>query len=198
MGIFLRSGYTLTGGTHMELWLWKFWTYSFLGLLLEKAYAAVGPRRGGARRCCLLLPLCPVYGLGVTAVLLLPQQLTQSPLGMALWGGLTATAVEYGVHVWYEYLLGVRFWDYQGVWGNLRGRVCVPFSLAWGFLLAAVLPGLEQVLTPLLEKIPPEVTYAALLVFTADALLSSRVLLRAGDPEAVRVPLVRMREKRAA
>ena len=62
----------------MELWLWKFWTYSFLGLLLEKAYAAVGPRRGGARRCCLLLPLCPVYGLGVTAVLLLPQQLTQS------------------------------------------------------------------------------------------------------------------------
>lgn len=182
----------------MELWLWKFWTYSFLGLLLEKAYAAVGPRRGGARRCCLLLPLCPVYGLGVTAVLLLPQQLTQSPLGMALWGGLTATAVEYGVHVWYEYLLGVRFWDYQGVWGNLRGRVCVPFSLAWGFLLAAVLPGLEQVLTPLLEKIPPEVTYAALLVFTADALLSARVLLRAGDPEAVRVPLVRMREKRAA
>ena len=182
----------------MELWLWKFWTYSFLGLLLEKAYAAVSPRGGGARRCCLLLPLCPVYGLGVTAVLLLPPQLTQSPLGMALWGGLTATAVEYGVHVWYECLLGVRFWDYQGVWGNLRGRVCVPFSLAWGLLLAAVLPGLEQVLTPLLEKIPPEVTYAALLVFTADAFLSSRVLLRAGDPEAVRVPLIRMREKRAA
>ena len=84
---------------------------------------------------------------------------------------------------------------YGGICG---GRVCVPFSLAWGLLLAAVLPGLEQVLTPLLEKIPPEVTYAALLVFTADALLSSRVLLRAGDPEAVRVPLIRMREKRAA
>lgn len=182
----------------MELWLWKFWTYSFLGLLLEKAYAAAGPRRGGGRRCCLLLPLCPVYGLGVTAVLLLPPVLTKSPWGMALWGGLTATAVEYGVHALYEYLLGVRFWDYRGVWGNLRGRVCVPFSLAWGVLLAAVLPGLEQVLTPLLAGISPEITYAALLVFTADALISARVLLRAGDPEAVRVPLGRMLEKRVA
>ena len=86
----------------------------------------------------------------------------------------------------------------------LLGAVCLALPLHIGMtgvcllLLAAVLPGLEQVLTPLLEKIPPEVTYAALLVFTADALLSSRVLLRAGDPEAVRVPLVRMREKRAA
>lgn len=181
----------------MELWLWKFWIYSFLGLLLEKAYAAAGSRRGEKRRCCLLLPLCPVYGLGVTAVLLLPAQLTQSPLGLALWGGLTATAVEYGVHVWYECVLGVRFWDYRGVWGNLRGRVCVPFSLAWGLLLAATLPGLEQVLTPLLERIPQEVTYAALLVFTTDALLSARVLLCAGDPEAVRMSLAQMWEKRA-
>ena len=179
----------------MERWLWKFWTYSFLGLLLEKAYAAAGSRRGEKRRCCLLLPLCPVYGLGVTAVLLLPAQLIRSPLGLALWGGLTATAVEYGVHVWYEWVLGVRFWDYRGVWGNLKGRVCVPFSLAWGLLLAAVLPGLEQVLTPLLERIPPEVTYAALLVVTADALLSARVLLCAGDPEAVRMSLAQMWER---
>ena len=29
-------------------------------------------------------------------------------------------------------LLGVSFWDYTGVFGNLRGRVCLPFSLACG------------------------------------------------------------------
>ena len=166
----------------MELWLWKFWTYSFWGLLLEKAYAAVSPRRGGARRCCLLLPLCPVYGLGALAVLALPESLSGSFWSLALWGGLAATAVEYAVHVLYDRLLGVRFWDYSQVRWNLRGRVCLPFSLAWSLLVAAGLPVIQAAIAPALAAVPPTATYAALLVFTADTVVSLQLLRRAGDP----------------
>ena len=50
-------------------WLWYFIWYSFLGFLLEVGYARwTGGRRD--RKCLLLLPLCPVYGLGACAVLL--------------------------------------------------------------------------------------------------------------------------------
>ena len=44
-------------------WFWYFLFYSFLGFLLEVGYAWW---TGGSldRKCLLLLPLCPVYGLG--------------------------------------------------------------------------------------------------------------------------------------
>ena len=115
----------------MAEFLWIFWSFSLLGWVLERLFAAVtrSPRR--RRRCLLLLPLCPVYGLGMAAVLALPPSL-RSGWPLYLWGGLTATSVEYIYHWWGETFLGVSFWDYTGVFGNFRGRVCLPFSLAWG------------------------------------------------------------------
>ena len=64
----------------------------------------------------------------MAAVLALPPSL-RSGWPLYLWGGLTATSVEYIYHWWGETFLSVSFWDYTGVFGNLRGRVCLPFSL---------------------------------------------------------------------
>lgn len=169
----------------MTALLWQFWIYSFLGYLLEKAFAAATGATRRVRRCFLLLPMCPVYGLGVLAAAALPPALTESFWEMALWGGLAATAVEYLVHLWYERLLGVRFWDYSGVWGNFGGRVCLPFSAAWGLLLAAGVAPLQRVVVPLSGAVSPWITYGMLLVFTADALLSARYLRRTGEIESL-------------
>ena len=51
--------------------LWYFWIYSFLGYLLEKLFAKVTHAEKQCRKCFLLLPMCPVYGLGMLAVLAL-------------------------------------------------------------------------------------------------------------------------------
>ena len=42
---------------------WIFLIYSFLGFLIEVAYARVTGEAKRDRKCRLLLPLCPVYGL---------------------------------------------------------------------------------------------------------------------------------------
>lgn len=170
------------GGVRLSLWLWTFWTYSFLGYLLERGYAAATHAQRQARKCFFLLPICPVYGLGVLAVLALPPALTEGFWSLALWGGLTATVVEYAVHLAYDRWLGVQFWDYTHVWGNLHGRVCLPFSLIWSLLIAAGLPPLQAVLEPALAAASPVLTYGMLLVFTADAVVSLRLLRRGGDP----------------
>ena len=83
----------------MILWLWQFWTYSFLGYLLEKAFAAATHAPNQVRRCFFLMPMCPVYGLGAMAVLALPPEMSDSFLSLAWWGGVTATAAEYAVHL---------------------------------------------------------------------------------------------------
>ena len=171
----------------MSLLLWTFWTYSFFGYLLERGYAAATRAAQPPGKGFLLLPLCPVYGLGALAVLALPPALTDGFWSLALWGGLTATAVEYAVHWLYDRLLGVRFWDYSQVRWNLRGRVCLPFSLAWGLLTAAFLPPLQAVLVPVLSAMPTWLTYVLLLLTTADGVTSAALLRQTGDPECLRL-----------
>ena len=166
----------------MGMILWRFWLYSFLGYLLEKAFAAATASPHQTRKCFLLLPLCPVYGL---AVLALPPTLRDGFWRLAFWGGAAATAVEYAVHWLYERGLGVQFWDYSALLGNVRGRVCLPFSIIWGLLLAAGLPWAEENLVPLLERVPPLATYGLLLVFTADAVCSVRFLQVTRDVDAL-------------
>lgn len=168
----------------------RFLVYSFLGFWLETAYAACTGARRESRRCCWLLPLCPVYGLGVLAVLALPDAVRENFFALALWGGAAATAVEFAVHWAYETWLGVRFWDYKAQRWNLGGRVCLRFSLAWGVLIALTLPPLEALLTPLLEAVPPWVTFVLMLAATADGVCTVRLLRRTGDIALLRSGLL--------
>jgi len=170
----------------MGLRLWYFWIYSFLGWLIELAFAAVSRSEDRRRRCLLFLPLCPVYGLGMLAALALP------PMGRAawmLWGGLAATAVEYAYHWAGERFLRVRFWDYSRVPGNLRGRVCLPFSLAWGLLVWTAVRFVHPGVEALAAAVSPAATYAALLAFTADLVCSLYFLRATGDLRALRAAL---------
>ena len=171
----------------MSLMLWTFWTYSFFGYLLERGYAAATRAPQPPGKGFLLLPMCPVYGLGALAVLALPPALSDGFWSLALWGALTATAVEYAVHLLYDRLLGVQFWDYSRVRWNIRGRVCLPFTLAWGLLTATALPPLQALLVPALSAAPPGLTYVLLLVTTADGVISAALLRCTGDPECLRL-----------
>ena len=189
---FLSRGETGTekgaDGTVAE-WFWEFLFYSFGGYLLEKWFAW---RTGAGKkiRRCMLLPLCPVYGLGVTAVLAAPESWRTLPW-LAVTGAVLTTGVEYVVHWAYGTILGVQFWNYSGLRGNLRGRVCLPFSLAWGVLTAAAVLLVQPFLAQLLIRIPPTVTFAVMLLVTADAVCSSRILTVTGDTEALHIKNLR-------
>ena len=43
---------------------WQFLIYSFFGFLLEVVFARVTRAGKQDRKCMVLLPLCPVYGVG--------------------------------------------------------------------------------------------------------------------------------------
>ena len=165
--------------------LWYFWIYSFLGCLVEKAFAAAVRAERRERKCLLLLPLCPVYGLAMAAVLAAPESWRQGPWLVAV-GAVSATAVEYAVHWAGESLLGVRFWDYTHTPANLGGRICLPFSLAWGPLAAAAVWLVHPVVESLVSRIPPAATYGVLLLFTADAVCTVQFLRTTHDLEGLR------------
>lgn len=168
--------------------LWYFWIYSFLGYLLEKVFAKATHAELQGRKCFLLLPLCPVYGLGMLAVLALPP-VCKEGIWLVVYGGLAATMVEYAVHWVYDRFLHVQFWNYAQMPGNLHDRVCLPFTIAWGVLTALAVWWVQPGVTALADRVPKEITYLCLLVFTVDALVSARFLWVTGDVEALRADM---------
>jgi len=162
-------------------WFWYFLLYSFLGFLLEVAFARATHGRP-ERKCFLLLPLCPVYGLGACAILLLPEAIRSHPVLLFLFGGLTATAAEYLTALFYERILRVSFWDYRGLPGNIDGRVCLPFSLIWGALSLPLVFWLHPAIRSFPAAIPFPVTLTVAVLLAADCVVSAAMLYATGSP----------------
>lgn len=73
----------------MFRWFWYFVFYSLCGFGCEVLFSRLtGGRRD--RKGMLLLPLCPVYGLGACAILLLPPVVRAHTMPLFFLGGLAA------------------------------------------------------------------------------------------------------------
>lgn len=167
------------------LWFWSFVVYSFAGFLLEMAFARlVGGRPD--RKGLLVLPLCPVYGAGACLILALTAPVRAHPPAVFALGALAATAAEYLAALWHEKALGVSFWSYDSLPGNVQGRVCLPFSLAWGMLSLGLVYGLHPLLGPLLARIPAPVGWMLQAALLTDGLLTAALLRTTGDTASLR------------
>lgn len=168
------------------VWFWYFLLYSFLGFLVEVAYVRLRGEAKRDRKCRLLLPICPVYGLGAVAVLLLPEGVRHQPLLLLPAAALVCSGVEYAAGLFYEKVFQVAFWDYSHLPLNLDGRVCLPFSLCWGLLAAVVLGLIHPWAAPLVSHIPPWLFPPVFLLWAADTALTALVLRRTGRTDALR------------
>lgn len=165
---------------------WHFLIYSFLGFLLEVVFARVVRSRKQDRKCLYLLPLCPVYGVGALLITRLPAFVRAQPLLLLVYGALAATAAEYVMDWMYETFLRVRFWDYSARPWNLHGRVCLPFSLAWGALALALVRWVHPFVAHWSEQIPAGWILPALLILLADGLFTAYLLRSTGDTASLR------------
>lgn len=165
---------------------WYFFIYSFLGFLLEVAFARAIRSPKPDRKCFLLLPLCPVYGLGALGILAAAEVFGEHPLLLALAGGGVATAAEYLMGVFYQRALGVEFWDYSDVPLNLGGKICLPFSVAWGVLGLALVYWVHPLAAALVEDIPGWLTPAAAILLLTDGAATAYLLKTTGATDSLK------------
>lgn len=175
------------------VYFWYFLYYSFFGYLLEKLFARATRSPRQVRKCFLILPLCPVYGLAMTALLLTGAESIDNTVALIVIGAAVTTAVEYAVHWAYDTVIGVQFWNYSATKMDVNGRICMPFTLAWGLLSAAAVRFVQPTLSQLAAAIPYEWTGAALFFLTFDAILTARVLLLYRDTELLSLYALRRR-----
>lgn len=163
-----------------------FLIYSFLGFLLEVLFTRLTHGSKRDRKCMFLLPLCPVYGLGALLILLLPPWVQNRVIPLFLAGAAAATGAEYFMDWFYERALGVRFWNYSALPWNIHGRVCLLFSLFWGFLALGLVRWVHPAVAQLAWEVPSGWVFALFLLFLADGVFTAVLLRSTGDTSSLR------------
>lgn len=163
--------------------LWIFLGYSFLGWCVEVIYFTF--RRGAfVNRGFLHGPVCPVYGYGLVAVLLVLEPLKEKLLLLYVGSVLITSAIEFLIGFLSQKILHERLWDYSHNACNLGGYICLKFSLVWGLGCMAVVLFLHPLILRLIRWIPHTLGTILLAIFSA-AFLADLVVT---GIEALKIP----------
>lgn len=145
--------------------LWYFYIYGFLGWCSEVAFAAVAHGKF-VNRGFVNGPICSIYGFGVMSVLLV-----LGPLKSSFWllfGGsvLFTSAIEYLTGWVLEKVFHDKWWDYSKRPLNIKGYVCLEFSVLWGLACVFVVDVFQPLVAKVVDLIPKKLGWALLGTFS--------------------------------
>ena len=154
--------------------IWIVLVYSFLGWCCEVAFAAV--RRGiFVNRGVLNGPVCPIYGFGVLIVLLVLEPVKDN-LALLFFGSMVLTsALEFFIGFIMEQFFHDKWWDYSENPFNIKGYICLEFSLVWGAACVLVVDVIHPMIFKLICAIPEKLSLWLMVFFTA-VLISDAVI----------------------
>ena len=126
----------MIGGMSIYQIFWFFIVYSVLGWCVEVAYHALTLGKV-INRGFLNGPVCPIYGFGMLAILMVFNTISGTPYGnhaLALFfGGMAlTTSIELFGGWALDRLFHLRWWDYSNEPFNFHGYICLRFSVFWG------------------------------------------------------------------
>ncbi len=131
--------------------LWLFFVYSFVGWVLETAYAAY-KQKAFVNRGLLNSPVCIIYGISAVTITVILRGLD----GIWLFIGIVVftTVIEWVAGHLIEVIFHERWWDYSNLPLNLDGYICLGASLLWGVLGFAAVKWINTLLVSLYRLIP--------------------------------------------
>lgn len=146
------------------MWLCKYFVYftvfSCLGWVYETIFCTI-KNRAWDNRGFLHGPVCPIYGVGGTAITILMEQLGQAGSTSYTWQQVFlisffgSIVLEYVTSWGLEKLFHAYWWDYSNMPLNIKGRVCLPCSIGFGFAGVLIVYGIAPVVSRATEGIPP-------------------------------------------
>ena len=132
--------------------LWYIWIYfifySFCGFILETIFGIFSKGVLESRQSFLFSPFFVVYGIGALLIILFLSKFKDNPIILFFFGAVIGTITEYLMSYFCEILFHFKWWDYSEISLNINGRVCLYFSIIWGFLSIILI----KYVNPLLNK----------------------------------------------
>lgn len=127
-------------------------------------------------------PLCPLYGFGVVGVVIIMSPIKDNILLLFFGSMIFCTVIEYITGVILNKLFNDRWWDYSDKPFNIKGYVCLGFSLMWGFACVSVVRVVHPVVYHVIDIMPMwlEIVIAAVfyVYVVADLIVTVRGINR--------------------
>lgn len=141
--------------------------YSVLGYIIETLFGMVTKGVLESRQSFLYGPFCGIYGLGAVVMILSLQYFNQNNNRLFIGGFIVGSIVEYIVSWYGDVVLHIKWWDYSSMPLNLNGRICVFFSIFWGFLAIYLMSYVNPKIDKLINFIKSKISIKLLKVVTA-------------------------------
>ena len=140
--------------------------YSFIGWSIEVVGKLIEKHKF-INRGFLVGPICPIYGWGCIAIILLLSKYKSSPIVLFLMAIIICSILEYFTSYFMEKLFHVRWWDYTRRKYNINGRICAETMIPFGLLGCLVVYIVNPIFAGLLNKIPVNtLNILAIIIFT--------------------------------
>lgn len=157
--------------TIMGLSIWRilayFIIYSVVGYVIETIFGIITKGTWESRQSFLYGPFCAIYGLGAAVMIIFLHKYSKKYTRLFIGGFIVGSIVEYLVSWIGEILLGVKWWDYSDMPLNINGRICVYFSIFWGFLALYLIASFNPRVDRLIDWIKNKLSEKALKIVTA-------------------------------
>lgn len=157
--------------TIMGLSIWRilayFIIYSVAGYVIETIFGIITKGTWESRQSFLYGPFCAIYGLGAAVMIIFLHKYSKKYTRLFIGGFIVGSIVEYLVSWIGEILLGVKWWDYSDMPLNINGRICVYFSIFWGFLALYLIASFNPRVDRLIDGIKNRLSEKALKIVTA-------------------------------
>ena len=161
--------------------VWIFIIYAFLGWCTEVAYAAVDTGKF-VNRGFLNGPYCPIYGCGIVIVVSILTPIKDNLFILFFGSLLLTTVLEFLTGFLLEKIFHNKWWDYSDYPFNIKGYVCLKFSLYWGLACTFVMDIIHPMIYKLISILPFVAGVIILLVimviFTTDIVISVLTILK--------------------
>lgn len=147
-----KKSFTILG---ISIWriLVYFIIYSILGYVIETIFGIVTKGVWESRQSFLYGPFCGIYGLGAVIMIITLQYFSKNHNTLFIGGFIIGSITEYVISLIGELIFHIKWWDYSHMPLNINGRICVYFSLFWGFLAIYLMGWLNPRIDKLINKI---------------------------------------------
>lgn len=128
---------------------------SFVGVVVELMWCLLTNGYLESRSGLVYGPFNLLYGVGAVALTVCLYRFRNRGKWISFLGGMAVgSVVEYACSWWQETVFGSRSWDYSGMPFNLNGRICLLYSIFWGFLGVLWIKDIYPRMAKLLLKVP--------------------------------------------
>ncbi len=121
-------------------------------------------------------PWLPIYGWGLIALLFILKKYRDKPVATFLLSMIICGLIEYFTSCYLEYFKHARWWDYDGYFLNIHGRVCLEGLLAFGIAGCAFIyfgaPLLDNLFSKINKKIKTILCIVLILSYVGDSIYS--------------------------